>query len=62
MDYENEIIPMLYYANTCDMQVICTQENIVPIRVPLYIFGDNRVESSDTDNAQYVRYITRLLK
>ena len=62
MDYENEIIPMLYFANKCDMRVICTLENIIPIRVPLYIFGENCVESNDSDNAQYVRYITRLLK
>lgn len=36
MDYENAVIPMLYFANGCDMTVGCKQSNDPPIRVPVY--------------------------
>lgn len=44
MDYDNAIIPMLYFANDCDIVVGCEQtKNIPPIRVPVTIFGESNV-------------------
>lgn len=37
MDYDNEVIPMLYFANGCNIRVECVQENEPAITVPLYI-------------------------
>lgn len=36
MDYDNAVIPMLYFANGCDITVSCEQRNDPPIRVPVY--------------------------
>lgn len=44
MDYENATIPMLYFANGCDIRVECEQKNTPAIRVPLYIADECRVE------------------
>lgn len=56
MDYDNAIIPMLYFANNCHMTIGCEQENIRPIRVPLYIFGDNVISAHDNDNIEFIKY------
>lgn len=57
MNCGKAVIPMLYFAYGCDMEVSCTQENYGrPIRVPLYIFGENRIEARDDGHARYVRY------
>lgn len=41
MDYEKAVIPMLYFANGCELEVSCEQDNGThPIRVPLYVFGE----------------------
>lgn len=37
MDYDNAVIPMLYFANGCDIRVECEQKNGRAIVVPLYI-------------------------
>lgn len=39
MDYENAVIPMLYFANGCNIRVECEQKNDPAIVVPLYIGG-----------------------
>lgn len=36
MDYDNAVIPMLYFANGCEMSICCDQENVPAIRVPIY--------------------------
>lgn len=56
MDYEEKIIPMLYFANGCRMNVVCRQENVFPIRVPLYIFGENHIIATDTEDVEYRKY------
>lgn len=62
MDYEAKIIPMLYFANGCDITVRCTQPNRPAIRVPLYVYGsDNNVhtDKADAHNAMFLfRYKT----
>jgi hypothetical protein len=56
MDYKNAVIPMLYFANDCHMTVICEQENLRPIRVPLYVYGDNTVVATNNDNVAFIVY------
>ena len=44
INIEKKIIPMLYFANGCNISVSCVSE----IRVPLYIFGENNIHADDT--------------
>ena len=44
INIEKRIIPMLYFANGCNISVSCVSE----IRVPLYIFGENNIQADDT--------------
>lgn len=44
MDYDNAIIPMLYFANGCRIRVECEQDNSPAIRVPLYVADDCEVD------------------
>ena len=37
MDYDNAVIPMLYFANGCNIRVECEQKNDPAINIPLYI-------------------------
>lgn len=45
LNLQRKIIPMLYFANGCDMTVESSNEwaSISPVRVPLYLFGANKV-------------------
>lgn len=56
MDYDNHIIPMLYFANDCDVTVVCKQPNFRPIKVPIYTTDGNNVETYDTANAVFKKY------
>lgn len=44
INIEKKIIPMLYFANGCNISVSCVSE----IRVPLYIFGESNIQANDT--------------
>lgn len=64
MDYEQAIIPMLYFANNCHVKVVCRQKQgngVPPIRVPLYVFGDCVVTAEDSADAVFRRYDFELL-
>lgn len=62
MDYENEIIPMLYFAGGCRMKVICPQDNKRwRIRVPIYEFGLNDIQAKSNRNAEYIRFKNQML-
>lgn len=58
LNYDLRIIPMLYFANGCEMSVECTQIQPLgrPIRIPLYIFGKNDIKTVDNGNATYRIY------
>lgn len=43
LNIEKKIIPMLYFANGCDMDVKGIPNSSSQVRVPLYIFGINRI-------------------
>lgn len=62
MDYKKELIPMLYFANGCNMVIECTQDNgAFPIRVPIYEFGENNIQANDNMNIRFVRYKNDLI-
>lgn len=56
MGYENAVIPMLYFANGCDIRVECEQKNIPAIKVPVYVFGNNDIRAVDGDNVKFKFY------
>lgn len=61
LNYDKEIIPMLYFANGCNMTIGCTQYNFHPISVPVTIFGENTVNFEDTPNARFLTYRKEIL-
>lgn len=56
MDYDNAVIPMLYFANGCDISIECEQRNEPAIRVPVYVFGDNKVNTVNDENVEFKYY------
>jgi hypothetical protein len=56
MNLQQAIIPMLYFANDCHINVTCNQSNVRPINVPLYIFGDSTITTEDVDGAKFTTY------
>lgn len=63
MDYDNAVIPMLYFANGCNMTISCNQPNNPPIRVPLYVTdeGNNSIDYVVADNCEFTRHIIKLI-
>lgn len=47
---EKAIIPMLYFANGCDMTIKSSNNLGLSTRVPLYVFGDNRVFAETSED------------
>lgn len=62
MDYENAVIPMLYFANGCKIRVECEQKNDPAINVPLYIAEDCKVVGAKTDNCNFKRKTIKLIE
>ena len=62
MDYDNAVIPMLYFANGCRMRVDCEQKNDPAINVPLYIAEDCKVVGAKTDNCNFKRKTIKLIE
>ncbi len=56
MDVDNAVIPMLYFANGCDIKVRCKQKYPYPIKVPVYVFGANDVMVESSQNAIFNVY------
>ena len=61
MDYDNAVIPMLYFANGCKIRVECEQKNDPAINVPLYIAEDCKVVGAKTDNCVFRRKTIKLI-
>ena len=52
-----KIIPMLYFANGCDLSISrADTPHTLPIRVPLYIFGENNISAEDNDDVTFKKY------
>ena len=50
LNVEKRIIPMFYFANGCDMEIRSAGPTGLEVRVPLYVFGDNKVKSLRSDD------------
>lgn len=59
LNVDKAIIPMLHFANGCDMRVeSCNADNMpCPVRVPLYIYGDSRVEAEESARLHCLKYL-----
>lgn len=56
LNLEKKIIPMMYFANGCDMTVKSASSDGRSIRVPLYVFGQNRISAEQSDDIYCVTY------
>lgn len=50
LNLKKRIIPMLYFANGCDMNIRGVPGSAMQVRVPLYVFGDNRIAGEQSDD------------
>lgn len=49
LNLAKKIIPMCYFANNCDMTILgCDGEKAFPDIVPLYLFGENKIDVPDS--------------
>lgn len=54
LNVSKRIIPMLYFANDCNMVVKSANSSPAsfPVRVPCYIFGQNRISVENSDELE----------
>lgn len=53
LNLQKQIIPMLYFANGCEMSVVGSGESV---RVPLYVFGTNDILAEKGDGLEFKFY------
>lgn len=57
LNVEKQIIPMLYFANNCEMTILGIDgQRIFPDRVPLYVFGKNVIHASNDLTIEFRMY------
>jgi hypothetical protein len=56
LNADKRIIPMLYFANNCDMTLKSGGASIADVRVPLYIFGNNLIKHDGNGNVVFHEY------
>lgn len=57
LNTNKSIIPMLYFANNCEMTVVGTNAiRVRPDIIPCYIFGENNIEAENDINAIFRIY------
>lgn len=56
LNVQKRIIPMLYFANGCQMTIKPTISSSLDIRVPLYVFGDNRIICEKSEGVVFKTY------
>lgn len=54
LNLAKKIIPMCYFANGCDMTILGveTADQFLPDRVPLYIFGKNKINATNSNTME----------
>ena len=54
LNLAKKIIPMCYFANGCDMTILGveTADQFLPDRVPLYIFGENKINATNSNTME----------
>lgn len=58
LNTERKLIPMLYFANNCDMVIECDDN----ISVPLYIFGKNTIVTNNSSAFKFFKHPLLLTK
>ena len=57
LNLRKKIIPMLYFADDCDMTVLGLDDlKYFPDRVPIYTFGQNKIVAQNTPNTEFKHY------
>jgi len=56
LNIPKRLIPMLYFANGCDMTIRPGGELTMEVRVPLYVFGRNLVKLDASGNVVFKTY------
>lgn len=58
LNLAKKIIPMCYFANNCDMTILGfeNEDGFMPDRVPLYIFGENKIVAKNTHTTEFRIY------
>lgn len=52
LNFAKKTIPMCYFANDCDMTILGIESGGFHSRVPLYIFGKNKINAKNTDDLE----------
>lgn len=56
INIQKKIIPMLYFANGCQLSVgRANSAHTMPIRVPLYIYGENTIVADDDEDIIFTK-------
>lgn len=56
LNTKERIIPMLYFANGCDMTLAPGGDQSSEVRVPLYVFGRNLIKLDASGNVVFKTY------
>lgn len=56
LNVQKRIIPMLYFANGCEMTLKGAGPSDLEVRVPLYIFGENRIRAEHSGDVVFKTY------
>lgn len=57
LNKELKIVPMLYFANGCDMSIRSFQPSIVsPVRISLYVYGNCHIDGEVSKDLECVTY------
>lgn len=63
LNLAKKIIPMCYFANNCDMTILGIEgERDFPDRVPLYIFGENKINADNSPTIEVRIYKHKIKK
>lgn len=55
LNLEKKLIPMLYFANGCDMSILGDGSES-PVRVPLYVFGGNVIDAKNAEDIEFLTF------
>jgi len=56
LNVQKRIIPMLYFANGCQMTIKPIGSSSLDVRVPLYLFGENVVNAKGSEDVVFKTY------
>lgn len=63
LNFAKKIIPMCYFANGCNMTILGVEgERMFPDRVPLYMFGENQINATNSPTMEVRIYKHKLEK